>query len=75
MPPQDIDWLAILPTLLVAGTGILALIAEIILPKRDNGLIIGFSLAGLALASYFVFGQYGQPPAESFAGMLWRDDF
>ncbi|HVT11923.1 MAG TPA: NADH-quinone oxidoreductase subunit N [Fimbriimonadaceae bacterium] len=75
MPPQDIDWLAILPTLLVAGTGILALLAEIVNPKRDNGLIIGISLAGLAFASYFVFGQYGQPPAESFAGMLFRDDF
>lgn len=75
MPPQDIDWLAILPTLLVAGTGILGLLVEIIFPKRDNGLIIGISLAGLALAGFLIWGQYGQPPADSFAGMLWRDSF
>jgi NADH-quinone oxidoreductase subunit N len=74
MPPE-IDWLMILPTLIVAGFGILALIPEIIFPKRQNLPIIVISLMGLLIAGATVAIQYTQPAGETFGGMVIRDNF
>jgi NADH-quinone oxidoreductase subunit N len=73
--PPEIDWLSILPTLIVAGFGILALIPEIIFPKRRNEPIIVTSLIGLLIAGWFVVRQYSEPVKESFGGMVIRDNF
>lgn len=73
--PPSIEWAILMPVLLVVGTGIVALIAEMLQPKRNNNLIVGISLVGLAIAGYFTASQFGQPTAETFGAMIRRDSF
>src|SRR5688572_5596163 len=73
--PPEIAWNVILPILIVAGTGILALLPEIFDPKRDNALAIMLSIGGLLLAAVTVVYQYGHPDLITFGGMVTRDAF
>ena len=76
MPPNDIEWLAIMPVMLVAITGILALLPEIVAPKRTNSLIIAISLLGLAAAAGVIVKQYNATSdSDTFAGMVRSDSF
>jgi len=71
----DIYWPALLPVLIVIVTGIIALIPEIMTPRRDNTPIVIISLLGLAVAAYTVTIQYGQTIGSTFGGMIQNDDF
>lgn len=73
--PPKIDWMSILPMVLVVGTGIVALIVEMLRPKRNNNLIVGVSLVGLATAMVALAMQLRAPDLESFGGMVYRDRF
>jgi len=73
-PPQ-IDWTAILPVMIVAGTGILALIPEILFPRRNNTYVVAISLIGLAIAGTLVVTQYGQANGQTFGRMVKNDEF
>lgn len=73
--PPAIEWTVILPILCVIGTGIVTLVLEMLQPKRNNNLIVGFGLAGLVVAGYFSMQQYSQPITETFGGMVVRDGF
>lgn len=73
--PPNIEWMAILPTIIVAGTGILVLLTEIINPKRNNSLIILVSLLGLIAAGVATVGQYGTPTSDTFGEMVRWDNF
>ncbi|MBS1707647.1 MAG: NADH-quinone oxidoreductase subunit N [Armatimonadetes bacterium] len=70
-----VDWSLVLPFALVALTGIVALIIETAHPKRDNGLIIGVSLTGLAATFVLLLTQLVLPPARTFGNMVLRDQF
>lgn len=72
MPPT-IEWISILPTLIVAATGMLALVPEVINPKRQNGLIIFLSIFGLLVGGAVVIKQWAYPYTETFGGMAIRD--
>ncbi len=72
--PQ-IHWDVVLPTLIVILTGVVALLVEIIAPNRNNNLIVGFSLAGLAMAGFSIVNQFGLPTTFTFADMIFRDHF
>ena len=74
-PVPQIDWAVILPIVIVVGTGILALILEILRPKHNNNLIVGVSLGGLLVAGYFTAVQYGLPRVDTLGGMVLRDGF
>ena len=74
-PVPQIEWPVLMPIIVVVGTGILALILEILRPKHNNNLIVGVSLAGLLVAGYFTAVQFGQPNIETFGGMILRDGF
>ncbi|MEQ1936372.1 MAG: NADH-quinone oxidoreductase subunit N, partial [Fimbriimonadaceae bacterium] len=73
--PTDLDFKLILPTLIVALTGIFALLMQVVQKKRDNRPIIYISLLGLIVAGVTVVGQFGLPDASAFAGMVMRDQF
>ncbi len=73
-PPQ-IDWPSILPVLIVAGTGILALLPEIIAPRRSNFWIVVVSLVGLVVSGGFIVGQFGSPLGPTFGNMVYSDEF
>lgn len=70
-----IDWSVLMPTLIVAVTGIVALLIEMARPKQNNNLIIGVSLAGLLLGFWSLLGQLGQPPTSTMSGLVYRDQF
>jgi len=73
--PPTIDIIAILPVALVAITGILALIFEMIAPKRDNGAILAASVTGLLVAALVLVSQLGESVFETAGDMIVRDGF
>lgn len=68
-----VDWYALAPFTIVVGAGILALIVEMLRPKRNNNLVVGVSLTGLLVAMWTLFGMLGGSSGESFAGMVLND--
>lgn len=68
-----IDWPTVMPMLVVIATGIVALFIEMFAPKRNNNLIVGVSLAGLALAAWKTVQQFGLPDGATFGGFVLRD--
>jgi len=75
--PQ-IDWPMIAPTVLVATLGIIALCIEIARPKKNNNMIVGFTLVGLIAAAVTILAQFNgmqYPEGETMGGMVVRDRF
>jgi len=72
-PPTDLNWMIILPMVIVALTGLLALVIEVARPKRDNVAMVVATLLGLLGAAGAVVIQFGQGPATGFAGIVMRD--
>jgi NADH-quinone oxidoreductase subunit N len=74
-PTPDFQITAILPILVVALTGILALIAELAWPKRNNDLIVALSLGGLALAGFLAWTSISSPSYDTMANAYYHDSF
>jgi NADH-quinone oxidoreductase subunit N len=75
--PQ-IEWSMIAPVVLVAMTGIIALCIEMAQPKKNNNMIVGFSLFGLFAAAVALIAQFDPSrhfEMEAFGGMVVRDRF
>jgi len=70
-----VDWRALAPFTIVVSTGIVALIIEMLRPRRNNNLVVGVSLVGLLVAGWSLFGMLGRTSGESFAGMVLNDRF
>lgn len=75
LPLPSIEWQAILPMILVAGAGMLALFIELIVPKRTNNLMVGVCLVGLLAGMFSVIRNIGTGVGESFGGMVLTDGF
>jgi NADH-quinone oxidoreductase subunit N len=73
--PQGIDFMAVAPILVVIVTGILALIVEMIAPKRNNDRVVAVSLLGLALAGALTYLQIGEDPVLTLQSMFLKDRF
>lgn len=71
--PPSVDWITLLPVILVASTGLVALLIEMFRPKQTNVAIIWTSLIGLGVAAGSLILQMGQPSGDTFAGMALRD--
>lgn len=74
-PTPEIQIGSILPILVVALTGIFALIAELAWPKRNNDLIVGISLAGLGLAAVLAWNSTNDPTHDAMANAYHHDRF
>lgn len=70
-----IDMGAIMPIVVVTLTGIVALIAEMVRPKRSNDLIVAISIAGLILTALTTFRNMSPEVADAFAGTYIVDRF
>ncbi len=73
--PPTIDWMTMLPVIIVMCTGVIALIIEMLRPKHNNNLIVGASLVGLGVAGWFIVQQMPMADLETFGGMALRDRF
>lgn len=69
----EIDWLMLAPVITVIITGLVALMIEVLQPKRNNDLMIGVSMAGLAVAGWLLFIQFPMQDGMTFNGMMSRD--
>ncbi|MGV3616011.1 MAG: NADH-quinone oxidoreductase subunit N [Fimbriimonas sp.] len=72
-PTPEVSIGAILPILVVALTGILALIVELVWPKRNNDLIVGISLGGLALSALLALNSTNVQAYDTMAGAYRHD--
>ncbi len=72
--PQ-IDWATLLPVLIVMSTGVVALIFEMLMPRRNNNAVVGVSLLGLVLAAYYTLPMLGRAPGYEVSSMVYRDHF
>lgn len=73
IPP--IDWATLLPVLIVMVTGVVALIIEMIVPRRNNNTVVAFSLVGLAVAAYYAVALVGLPRSYEVSAMVLRDHY
>jgi len=73
--PQDLDWLALGPIIVVVATGIVALVLEMLRHKRNNAAIVGVTVVGLLVAGALAAVQAGEPAKEILAGTFLRDRF
>jgi NADH-quinone oxidoreductase subunit N len=74
-PIPSIDWLSILPTIIVTLTGVLALVFEMLNPKRNNNAIVIVCLLGLSAAAVPLVMGLRWPDEITLAGMFVRDRF
>jgi NADH-quinone oxidoreductase subunit N len=71
-PPPSVDWNMILPVVTVIATGVVVLIWQLFVPRRENTVVVLLSLAGLAAAGYFSLRLWDVEGA-TFAGALLSD--
>ncbi|MFZ4506455.1 MAG: NADH-quinone oxidoreductase subunit N [Fimbriimonas sp.] len=73
--PVELEWSAILPMVVVALTGILAMIIDLIWPKRTNNAIVATCLVGLLAAAGCAVLQLTLSPLDTAGGMVIMDRF
>jgi NADH-quinone oxidoreductase subunit N len=71
--PPEIVFSTVGPVVLVAITGLIALLVEMLAPKRDNGLLTALSVAGLGLAGAFLGSQLGDLRLDTASAMIEHD--
>jgi len=69
----SIDWLTIMPVLVMTLTGVIALFVEMYWPRQNNNTIVSVSLVGLVIAGWTVVRQFGLPDGQTFADFILRD--
>jgi NADH-quinone oxidoreductase subunit N len=72
-PIPEIQFPAVVPLLIVALTGLLALVIEILSPRRDNTLMMVVSVAGLLCAGATIVFTASDPAYDTVAGMITHD--
>lgn len=74
LAPAAFDWPAMTPMLVVFGTGVLAMIIEMLWPRRTNNVIVGTCLLGLLGASGALIWNW-EKQGESLGGLFMNDRF
>lgn len=72
--PAPVDWLAMSPILAVFGTGVVAMILEMLWPRKANNTIVMVSALGLLAAAYAVITNW-EFTANSLGGLFTNDRF
>ncbi len=72
-PIPSLDMPAVMPMLLVALTGLVALLIEMFSPKRNNNLIVVASILGLGLALVALIAGYGPNAYTTMGDTVTRD--
>ena len=69
-----VSWSALLPMLVITGTGLLVLVLDSFTPPAQRSRLAGISLLGILAAAGAVGAAWGQPEIV-FSGMLAADAF
>ena len=70
----EIQYGALLPTLIVLGTGVLILLLDLVPPRRSKEHLGGVALAGIVAALLASIAQWGRG-ARAFRDMVLLDDY
>lgn len=70
-----IEWSVLMPILIVSATGIVALVIEMLAPRRNNNVVVGTSLIGLVVAAVSTLGLLREPAGMKVANMVAFDHF
>src|SRR5687768_3426327 len=74
LTPAPVDWLAMSPILAVFGTGVIAMVLEMLWPRRANNVIVLVSVLGLLCAGFAVIANWDFT-ATSLGGLFTNDRF
>ena len=74
LTPAPVDWLALAPILFVFGTGVIAMVLEMLWPRKANNVIVFTSVLGMACAAYAVIANWDFN-ANSLGGLFTNDRF
>ena len=58
IPTPHVEWLPILPEVILVGTGLIAMLYEAFAPRSERGVHLALSLAGLAGAAVAAGGLH-----------------
>jgi NADH-quinone oxidoreductase subunit N len=76
IPTPELEFVPILPELILCGAAIVGLLYEAFAPRSDRGVHLAIGLAGLAAAAAATFTVWGwDGPAAVMAGMVAADRF
>ena len=76
IPAPQIDWLPILPELILVGTGLVAMLYEAFARRAERGVHLALSLAGVAGAGYAAFAMWDWTGARTvLAGAVAADRY
>ncbi len=70
--PAPIDWVALLPVILLTSAGVIGMCVEMIRPKKTNNFIVFISLIGLMTGAGAVIYNW-QSPTNEFFGAVYTD--
>ncbi len=76
IPTPHVEWLPILPEVILVGTGLIAMLYEAFAPRSERGVHLALSLAGLAgaaVAAYALWDWTGAPTV--LAGAVAADRY
>lgn len=71
--PPEVDIFALLPMIIIAITGMLALILDMVRPNKSNGAIVACSLFGIVAAFAMLVNQLSGPNLTTMADMVSID--
>ena len=73
IPIPKIEWSVLMPILAVATTGVIALIIEMLAPRRNNNAVVFASLLGLVVAGAYALQLLPAPTGLHVSGMVFVD--
>lgn len=74
LTPAPIDWNSLLPILGVFATGVLAMVIEMLWPRRTNTAIVVVTCLGLLASAWFVIDNW-ESSGTTFGGLFTQDRF
>ncbi len=75
IPPPPVALGALLPVLIVVGTGLLVLVLDLLPPRPAKGHLAVLALAGLVGALLATLTRWGSGPGRAFRDMVVLDDY
>ncbi len=73
LTPAPIDWVLLMPLLIVFGTGVVGMCIEMLRPRSNNNAIVATTLLGLGAAAAYLIGTWEYPTLHTFGELFLSD--
>jgi NADH-quinone oxidoreductase subunit N len=71
--PAPIDWVLLMPMLIVFGSGVVGMCIEMLRPRQNNNAIVLMTLVGLAAAGAYLIGAWDYPVTRTLGDLFLSD--